>query len=97
MCQFFVGAPLSPRSSQPLVGFRLNRCPEDEQLVAMIRRASGARTVYIFDCRPKFNAVANAAMSGGCARGFGREGGIILLPWFLLPSVFRNPLPLIHG
>jgi len=53
------------RSSQPLVGFRLNRCPEDEQLVAMIRRASGARTMYIFDCRPKFNAVANAAMSGG--------------------------------
>ena len=64
------GLPSAPiavcfRSSQPLVGLRFNRCREDEQLLSLIRRASGAKMLYIFDCRPKFNAVANTAISGG--------------------------------
>eukprot|EP00993_Chasmostoma_nieuportense_P002816 NODE_357_length_2359_cov_52.422491_g333_i0.p1 GENE.NODE_357_length_2359_cov_52.422491_g333_i0~~NODE_357_length_2359_cov_52.422491_g333_i0.p1 ORF type:complete len:724 (+),score=155.56 NODE_357_length_2359_cov_52.422491_g333_i0:18-2189(+) len=53
------------RSSQPLVGLRFNRCPQDEKLLLLMQQASRAKVLYIFDCRPKVNAVANAAISGG--------------------------------
>lgn len=57
------------RSSQPLVGLRFNRCPDDEQLLTLVRRASAAKLLHIFDCRPKFNAVANTAICGGYESG----------------------------
>ena len=36
-----------------------HRCREDEQLLSHIRRASGAKQLLIFDCRPKVGAIKN--------------------------------------
>ncbi|PRP78418.1 myotubularin-related protein 2 [Planoprotostelium fungivorum] len=54
------------RASQPLVGLKRTRCPEDEQLLHAIRAASGGDIEYhIYDARPLKNAIANIAGGGG--------------------------------
>eukprot|EP00092_Neocalanus_flemingeri_P006263 GFUD01006737.1.p1 GENE.GFUD01006737.1~~GFUD01006737.1.p1 ORF type:complete len:639 (-),score=187.44 GFUD01006737.1:255-2171(-) len=54
------------RCSQPLVGVAGRRCREDERLVQNIMDANAqSHRIYIYDARPKVNAVANMAKGGG--------------------------------
>ena len=54
------------RCSQPLVGVAGKRCREDERLVQNIMDANAqSHRIYIYDARPKVNAVANMAKGGG--------------------------------
>lgn len=49
------------RCSQPGVGLSLSKCPEDQELLEMIRRTNPLnQTLYIIDARPRINAVGNA-------------------------------------
>jgi len=53
------------RCSQPMVGVG-RRCREDERLVQSIMDANAqSHRIYIYDARPKVNAVANMAKGGG--------------------------------
>jgi len=54
------------RCSQPLVGVGNRRCKEDERYIQHIMDANAqAHKIYIYDARPKVNAVANMAKGGG--------------------------------
>jgi myotubularin-related protein 1/2 len=54
------------RCSQPLVGVSGRRCREDEKMVQNIMDANAqSHRIYIYDARPKVNAVANMAKGGG--------------------------------
>ena len=54
------------RASQPKVGLKIRRCPEDELLVDAIKRSSpNQKRLTVFDARPKFNAIANQAKGAG--------------------------------
>jgi len=54
------------RCSQPLVGVAGKRCKEDERLIQNIMDANAqSHRIYIYDARPKVNAVANMAKGGG--------------------------------
>ncbi|KAJ6247816.1 myotubularin-related [Anaeramoeba flamelloides] len=54
------------RGSQPKQGFSGNRSADDEKYLSAIRRAtSNDKILYIFDCRPKKNAVGNRTRGGG--------------------------------
>lgn len=69
------------RSSQPQVSLKIglfffsqakrktglsrNRCPEDETFLNQIRTLSHSESLYIYDARPKVNAMANVAAGGG--------------------------------
>ena len=54
------------RCSQPMVGVAGKRCREDERLVQNIMDANAqSHRIYIYDARPKVNAVANMAKGGG--------------------------------
>merc|ERR1719369_2643772 len=54
------------RCSQPLVGVSGRRCREDEKMVQTILDANAqSHRIYIYDARPKVNAVANMAKGGG--------------------------------
>ena len=48
------------RCSQPLLGPSVKRCREDEAYINTILKANKySKKLYIFDARPKINAVAN--------------------------------------
>ncbi|KAL7711870.1 Myotubularin phosphatase domain-containing protein [Entamoeba marina] len=47
------------RSSQPLVGFKTQRCIADEKLLENAALLSKNKEIVIIDCRPKLNASAN--------------------------------------
>jgi len=54
------------RCSQPLIGINGKRSKEDETLVSIIMEANAqSHRIYIFDARPKLNAVANMGKGGG--------------------------------
>ena len=54
------------RCSQPLVGVPQRRSREDEKMVQTILDANAqSHRIYIYDARPKVNAVANMAKGGG--------------------------------
>ncbi len=54
------------RCSQPLVGVAGKRCREDEKFVSSIMDANAqSHRIYIYDARPKVNALANMAKGGG--------------------------------
>ena len=55
------------RSSQPKVGVKNNRNYDDESLLSAIRQVNikNNSTLYIFDARPKTNAMANQAFGMG--------------------------------
>lgn len=58
------------RSSQPMVGFRGNSCPQDEFLLESIYRSNPTAdkpnsVLRIYDARPRVNAMANQAMGAG--------------------------------
>jgi len=54
------------RCSQPLVGVASRKCREDEKLIQYIMDANAqSHRIYIYDARPKVNAVANKAKGGG--------------------------------
>lgn len=50
------------RCSQPLLGLKLARNPDDE---AFLRILSKRGPVHVLDCRPKVNSLANLATGGG--------------------------------
>ena len=53
------------RCSQPLVGVLGRRCREDEKLIQNIMDANAqSHRIYIYDARPKVNAVSSTAMAG---------------------------------
>lgn len=52
------------RCSQPLSGLQNNRSAEDEQLCEYICKSTNQQA-YIFDTRPKLNAIANRAQGKG--------------------------------
>eukprot|EP00164_Ancoracysta_twista_P006960 GFYU01009798.1.p1 GENE.GFYU01009798.1~~GFYU01009798.1.p1 ORF type:complete len:1076 (+),score=70.83 GFYU01009798.1:50-3277(+) len=54
------------RSGQPAVGIQGKRSAEDESLVRAFHSASScSSTIYIVDCRPQVNAMANVPKGGG--------------------------------
>jgi hypothetical protein len=56
------------RSSQPLSGLTVRTCESDEILLEAIRTAGGGRSssvMYIFDARPRINAMGNQAAGAG--------------------------------
>lgn len=54
------------RSSQPLLGTSRRRSKEDEAYLQTILTANrGSKKLFIFDARPRINAVANLAVGGG--------------------------------
>ncbi|KAJ3433107.1 myotubularin-related [Anaeramoeba flamelloides] len=54
------------RGSQPRRGFKGARSEDDEKYLSAIRRATdNDKILYIFDCRPKKNAVGNRTRGGG--------------------------------
>jgi len=54
------------RCSQPLVGLSGRTCQADERLLQTIMDANPqSHKIYIYDARPKVNAVANMARGGG--------------------------------
>jgi len=55
------------RSSQPMVGITKKRCPEDEELLDMVRACNytNSTSLCLFDARPRANAIANQAMGKG--------------------------------
>jgi myotubularin-related protein 1/2 len=55
------------RSSQPMVGITKKRCLEDEELLEAIRACNftNSSVLYLFDARPRANAIANQAMGKG--------------------------------
>lgn len=53
------------RSSQPCTGIRGSRSKEDEQLLESFTSNSKTKKLYIIDCRPKTNAIANTLMGKG--------------------------------
>lgn len=54
------------RCSQPLVGVSGKRSREDEKFVSSIMDANAqSHRIYIYDARPKVNALANMAKGGG--------------------------------
>jgi len=54
------------RCSQPLVGLGNRRAKEDERYIQHIMDANAqAHKIYIYDARPKVNAMANVAKGGG--------------------------------
>jgi len=54
------------RCSQPLTGMSGKRSKEDEKMISLILDANAqSHRIYIYDARPKVNAVANMAKGGG--------------------------------
>jgi len=54
------------RCSQPRVGFAGARCPEDERLLLAIGAANAQnQSLFIFDARPRLNAVGNQLAGKG--------------------------------
>ncbi|KAL6060525.1 Myotubularin- protein 2 [Balamuthia mandrillaris] len=54
------------RCSQPKTGVSRNSCPEDQNLLQAILKATpNATRLHILDARPKANAMANTAMGAG--------------------------------
>lgn len=54
------------RCSQPLTGMAGKRSREDEKMISLIMDANAqSHRIYIYDARPKVNAVANMAKGGG--------------------------------
>ncbi|KAJ3433388.1 myotubularin-related [Anaeramoeba flamelloides] len=54
------------RSSQPKVGITQKACEEDQKMMKSILQASpNSKKLYIMDCRPKKNAMANRAKGAG--------------------------------
>ena len=54
------------RCSQPMVGLAGKTCHADEKLIQNIMDANAqSHRIYIYDARPKVNAVANMAKGGG--------------------------------
>jgi hypothetical protein len=62
----FVSFATITRCSQPLVGVSGKRSREDEKVVSSIMDANAqSHRIYIYDARPKVNALANMAKGGG--------------------------------
>lgn len=53
------------RSSQPCTGIRGSRSKEDENFIEAFTLNSKTKKIYIIDCRPKTNAIANTLMGKG--------------------------------
>ena len=54
------------RSAQPKTGVKRARSSADEMMLRAMHQVNpGSNTVYIFDCRPRANALANQAMGAG--------------------------------
>jgi len=54
------------RCSQPMTGMAGKRSREDEKMISLIMDANAqSHRIYIYDARPKVNAVANMAKGGG--------------------------------
>jgi len=54
------------RCSQPLTGMAGKRSREDEKMISFVMDANAqSHRIYIYDARPKVNAVANMAKGGG--------------------------------
>lgn len=54
------------RCSQPLTGMAGKRSRDDEKMISLIMDANAqSHRIYIYDARPKVNAVANMAKGGG--------------------------------